>query len=63
MRNLIAFIAGGLMFVGLFLLLLFGGMLDTPGAPIGPAVCMGVAAISTMGAGAALANLYERGRI
>lgn len=63
MRNLIAFIAGGLILIGFFLLLLFGGMLDTPDIPIGPAVCMGVAAISTMGAGAALANLYERGRI
>lgn len=63
MRNIVAYVACGLVIAGFALLVVFCGMLDAPEAPIGPAVCMGVAAISTMGAGAALANLYERGRI
>ena len=63
MRNIIGITAVALLFVGVFMLIMFGGMLDTPDIPIGQAACMGVAAISTMGAGAALANLYERGRI
>lgn len=43
-------------------LVFFGGMLDTPGAPIMPAVYMGIAAIASFMCGAALANIYERGR-
>lgn len=63
MRNVVAYVAVALIGVGLFMLMMFCGMLDTPGSPAGPAVLMGIAALSTMGAGSALANLYERGRI
>lgn len=50
------------MFIGLVMLIMFCGMLDNPGAPVGPAVLMGIAALSVSGAGAALANIFERGR-
>ncbi len=63
MRNLVAYVAVALIGVGLFMLMMFCGMLDTPGSSAGSAVLMGIAALCTMGAGAALANLYERGRI
>lgn len=63
MRNIVAYVACGLVIAGFALLVVFCGMLDAPEAPLGPAVLMGIAALCTMGAGSALANLYERGRI
>ena len=62
MRNIIGITAAALMFIGVFMLIMFCGMLDNPNAPIGPAVLMGIAALSVSGAGTALANIFERGR-
>lgn len=62
MRNIIGYVAVGLIIVGFFLLLVTGGMLDAPNASIGPAALVGVLAVSVFGLGTWMANYYERGR-
>ena len=47
---------------GFFLLLVFGGMLDTPGSAIFPAACVGIIAVAVFGVGGWFANMYERSR-
>lgn len=46
-------------FIGL---IIFGGMIDTAGMPVMPAIYVGIAAMVLFGGGGWLANLYERGR-
>lgn len=61
--NIIAVLACGLILLGFAALVVFGGILDTPGSQISQAIAPGIVAVLLLGAGAALANLYERGRI
>lgn len=62
MRNIIAYLAGGLILGGFALLVVFGGMLDAPSTPAGPAALVGVIAVCVFGLGGWLANYYERRR-
>lgn len=62
MRNLVGILGAALILLGLAMLVVTGGMLDTPHSPIGPALLMGIATMAVFYAGGLLAQIYERGR-
>lgn len=63
MRNIIGIFAVVLLFVSVILLIITGGILDAPHAPIMDAIPYAIATVVTMTAGGILANLHERGRV
>lgn len=63
MRNLLGIIAAILIFASVLLMIITGGILDTPHSPISAAMPYAIATVITMVAGGIMANLYERGRV
>lgn len=62
MRNIIGIAGAALILIGFVCMVITGGMLDAPSAPIGPAALMGVVTVCIFGAGAVLTKIYEGGR-
>lgn len=62
MRNILAYLAGGLILASFVGLVITGGLLDAPHSPIMPGALAGLASVCTLAAGGLLAQIYERGR-